>query len=102
VKTKIIETEFGYCDWDLISEEIFDEDGEVVGENEYVLIENLFVVSSQRGKGYATDLLNLAISTITKQTSLPIKIVAEPKENSVCQNRLIEFYSNFPVEVVAF
>ena len=97
----IIEITEGYIDWsedsDLTS---IDEDGNEVYVD-YVRINNVFVKEEFRGKGFARKLISSAIEIIKKQSSLTIKIVPEPKEESVDFEKLCSFYSEFDLEVVA-
>jgi len=99
MEKKIIEN---YVDWDVYEEMTFDEDGAEVVDYQYVRIDNLYVNPSMRGQGIAKKLMDEAIAEIqAKYPGLPIKIVAEPGEDSVDQSRLIAFYAKYPVEVVA-
>ena len=91
-----------YVDWDVYQEMAIDEDGAEVVDYEYVRIDNLYVHPSMRGQGIARKLMDEAIIEIkAKYPGLRIKIVAEPGEDCVEQDRLIEFYASYPVEVVA-
>ena len=99
---KIIETEAGYIDWDLFTDEAYDSEGNEIEGETYVKIENLFVKPEFRGNGCARALLTLAIASIHNSCAgLDIKIVAEPKEDSVEVGKLASFYESFGLEVVS-
>ena len=99
---KIIETEAGYIDWDLFTDEAYDSEGNEIEGETYVKIENLYIKPEFRGNGCARSLLTLAIASIRNScTGLTIKIVAEPKEDSVEVEKLASFYESFGLEVVS-
>ena len=98
----LIETESGYIDFDLYTDEAYDAEGNEIEGAPYIKIDNLFVNPEFRGCGCAKALILLALSEIKAcRPSLPIKIVAEPKEDCVDMDRLIAFYDSFGLEVVA-
>ena len=99
---KIIETEAGYIDWDVYTDEAYDSEGNEVQGETYVKIDNLYIKLGFRGQGCAGALLTLAIASIRSSCpGLPIKIVAEPKDTSVSVEKLAHFYSSFGLEVVS-
>lgn len=68
-----------FVSWSLNSEEIFDDEGDVVGEVEYALIDKLFVSIEDRGQGKGRALIEGAIKDIkAAHPSLDIKIAALP------------------------
>ena len=98
----LIETESGYIDFDVYTDEAYDSEGNEIEGESYVKIDNLFVNPSFRGCGCAKALILLALAEIKAcHPELPIKIVAEPKEECVDMSRLCAFYESFGMEVVA-
>ena len=94
--TGIIETDMGYCDWEVIEEPVFDSEGNEVDSVEYVRINNLEISEDFRGLGHGRVLLQKSIDMILDTNkSLEIKIVAEPKSEDTDLDRLVEFYESF-------
>lgn len=85
----IIKTEFGSCEYDF--------------EVDYVHIYNLFVYPQYRRQGKAREILQLAIAAI-RETGYTdeIKIVAQPKDNSIDVDKLIKFYKEMGLEVYTY
>jgi GNAT superfamily N-acetyltransferase len=100
----LIEMEAGSVDWEVTSDMIgVDEDGNELFSDDFVRINNLFVKHEFRGRGFARKLMEAADELIRKQyPGMKIKIVAEPKEESVEFDRLADFYASFGFEVVAY
>jgi predicted GNAT family acetyltransferase len=99
---KLIENEFGSIDWDVYTDEAYDEEGNEIEGETYAKIDNLFVKKEFRGKGKARELIKLALIEIKKSGFSSAKIVPEPKENGVDFSRLADFYDSFSeLEVVA-
>lgn len=92
----IIETDFGYCDWDLYEEEQYDTEGNELDSIEYIKIDNLEIKEEFRGLGHGRVLLQKALDIIKVQNpDMEIKIVAEPKSDDTDVSRLCEFYDSF-------
>ena len=102
LKTFEIIENFGSIDWDVYYE--LDDNGEEDSSQSYIKIDNLFIEKDYRCKGNARKLILRAIEIIKKETGIcesEIKIVAETKDNSTDISRLIEFYENLGLDVIA-
>ena len=70
-------------------------------DNDCAMIYNLFIKKEYRRKGHAKELLKQAINKIREfGYKQDIKIVAEPEENSISKENLIEFYKKMNLKVV--
>lgn len=98
---KLIENEFGFIDWDIYTDEAYDEEGNEIEGETYAKIDNLFVNPEFRGQGKAKEFIELALVEIKKAGFGNAKIVPEPKEKDVDFERLAEFYESMGLEVVA-
>ena len=85
-----------YVSWDVNEDPVFDDEGEEVGSEEYVLIEKLFVPSHQRRQGVARKLLREAIAEAKQQyPTLPIKVAALPfGDDQIDMVDLVAFYES--------
>ena len=85
-----------YVSWSLNEDPVFDDEGEEVGSEEYVLIEKLFVPSHQRRQGIARKLLREAIAEAKQQyPTLSIKIAALPfGDDQIDMSDLVTFYES--------
>lgn len=85
-----------YVSWDVNEDPVFDDEGEEVGSEEYVLIEKLFVPSHQRRLGVARKLLREAIAEAKQQyPTLPIKVAALPfGDDQIDMADLVAFYES--------
>ena len=104
---KLIENEFGFIEWDVYTDEAYDEEGdEIVGETYYAKIDNIFVKPEFRGQGQgqgkAKEFIELALIEIKKAGFSSAKIVPEPKEKDVDFERLASFYDAMGLDVVAY
>jgi GNAT superfamily N-acetyltransferase len=104
LKDGLYETDKGYIDWDVYSDQEMDEDGNEIDGEKYVKIDNLFVKPEYRGRGEAKKMMNIAIAEIKKKyPGMEIKIVPEPKDKNTDKGELIDFYSKFPeLSVVSY
>ena len=90
IKKKCIKNKFGYCYY------AFEKDS--IGD--YVHIYDLYVFPDYRRKGKARELLKSVIDAIRKTGYTDkIKIVAEPREDSIKKEDLISFYESLGLEV---
>jgi ribosomal protein S18 acetylase RimI-like enzyme len=84
----LIETEFGYCSYD-------------IDESEGAFIYNLYVYEEHRRKGKAREILCAAIDAIRSSGyEDSIGIEARPKYNSIPKSVLIDFYRRLGLKVV--
>ena len=85
-----------YVSWSLNDDPVFDDEGEEVGSEEYVLIEKLFVPSHQRRQGIARKLLREAIAEAKQQyPTLSIKVAALPfGDDQIDMSGLVDFYES--------
>ena len=99
---KLIENEFGFIDWDVYTDEAFDDEGDEIEGETYAKIDNLFVKPEFRGQGKAKEFIELALMEIEKAGFSNAKIVPEPKEKDVDFSRLASFYGAMGLDVVAY
>ena len=71
-----------YVSWTVTEDDIYDADGEVVGVEEYALIEKVWVPAEQRGQGKGRELVEQAIKEI-EVTGLSCKIAALPFDDGI-------------------
>lgn len=91
-----------YISVGVYADPIFDEEGEEVGQEEYVLIDEVFVPRHQRRQGKARKMLREVIADSGKRyPNKSIKIIAAPFDDEVCDmHSLVAFYESegFSVE----
>lgn len=95
-------SEKSFVSWSIDSEELYDDEGEVVGEEDYVLIEKLWVDPSERGQGKGRELMESAIAEAQeKYPGLPIRLAALPfGEGAMEVSDLVEYYETMGFEVI--
>lgn len=88
--------EEAYVSWELCEDPIFDEEGDEIGSEEYVLIEKVFVPAHQRRQGVARKMLRNALADIKRHyPSLPIKVAALPfGPDPIEMDDLVAFYES--------
>ena len=92
-----------YISYDLTSEEVYNRDGDVVGYDDYVLIEKLFVAVEDRRQGVARKMLRDAIADIRKEhgNKMSIRLAALPfGEDAIEMEDLVAFYESEGFSVV--
>jgi GNAT superfamily N-acetyltransferase len=99
---KLIENEFGFIDWDIYTDESFDDEGNEIKGEACAKIDNLFVKREFRGQGKAKEFIELALIEIKKSGFSSAIIVPEPKEYDVDFERLASFYAAMGLNVVAY
>lgn len=91
-----------YISWDIAEDEIFNEECEVVGNEEYAIIQKIFVAPNERRQGKARAMLREVIAEIKKaHPGMKIKIAALPfGEDPIDMADLVDFYESegFSVE----
>lgn len=89
-----------YASWDAYQEEIYSEEGDVVGYAEYALVEKIWVPLESRKKGLGREMLKLAIKEIRDAGHETIKIAALPFDGGMDMDDLVSFYESegFSVE----
>jgi GNAT superfamily N-acetyltransferase len=90
-----------YVSWSIECDDIYDEEGEVIGSEEYVLIDKIFVKKEDRRKGIARTMLLNEIEIIKKEhKGIDIKIAAYPFDDKECDMEgLVSFYESVGFEV---
>ena len=91
-----------YISWDVTEEPIFDDEGNEIGADEYVLIEKIYVPADKRRQGIARKLLREAIAEAKQQyPTLIIKIAALPfGYDPIDMSDLVDFYESEGFAVV--
>lgn len=87
-----------YISWDVTEDDIYDAEGSVVGADEYVLIEKIWVPTEQRGNGLGRKMLVEALEEIEK-TGLTCKVAALPFDGGMEMAVLVEWYESFGFSV---
>lgn len=81
--------------WDITSDSIFDDEGYESQGEDYVMIDLVYVVPEERGKGIARKMMADEIAKIKKEhPGLTIKLSALPKDDGIDQERLVSFYES--------
>ena len=95
-------TNRAYVSWDLSSDDVYNDEGEVIDCVEYVLIEKIEVPVSMRRQGVARKILKEAIADIRKShNGMTIKIAALPfGEDKIDMTDLVAFYESEGFTVV--
>ena len=85
-----------YISWDVNEDLIFDDEGNEVGTEEYVLIEKIYVPAEQRRQWLARKMLREAIvEAKEKHAGLTIKIAALPFDGDAIEmDDLVAFYES--------
>ena len=83
-----------YVSWDVNCDDIYDAEGDVVGQEEYALIEKIWVPSSERGNGKGRQMLREAIEEIKAAGHDTVKIAALPFDDGMDMCDLVEFYES--------
>lgn len=88
-----------YISYYIDQEEIYNDEGDVIGEEDYWLISMLYVPAEMRGNGVARKLMEDAIADMReKDSSLPIKLWCEAQDKDTDQELLAAFYESFDFE----
>lgn len=88
-----------YISYYIDQEEIYDDEGDVIGEEDYWLISMVYVPAEMRGNGVARKMMEEAIADIReKDSSLPIKLWCEAQDKDTDQELLAAFYESFGFE----
>ena len=89
-----------YISWDIQSDDIYDEEGDVVGQEDYALIEKIWVPATDRGAGKGRQMLRETIAQIRAEGHDKVKIAALPFDGGMEMEYLVAFYESegFDVE----
>jgi GNAT superfamily N-acetyltransferase len=82
-----------YVSYSVQSDPVFDDEGEEIGSESYILIDLVYVTPEERGHGIGRKLLLETIAELEKQP-MPIRLCALPKENCMPLERLVGFYQS--------
>lgn len=89
-----------YVSWDITEDDLYDDEGDVVGIEEYVLIEKVWVPTSERGQGKGRQLIVEALAEIEiAHPGMTIKIAALPFDGGMEMAELVEWYETFGFDV---
>ena len=87
------EFKHGFVSYGVDVEEKFDDEGEELDGEEYVLIEKIEVDEEMRGKGLGRKYLSESIKNIEKEhPGLPIRLAALPDHGTMDMSDLVYFY----------
>lgn len=88
-----------FISYSIDSSEIFDNDGEVIGTEEFWLIEKIYVPSELRGNGIARKMMTKALVEMkTENAELSVKLWCEAQDDDTDQELLAAFYESFGFE----
>lgn len=87
-----------YISWSVSSDDIYDAEGCVIGEEEYALIEKIWVPVSERGQGTGRKLMVEALAEIA-ETGMVCKIAALPFDEGMDMEDLVAWYESFGFDV---
>lgn len=91
-----------FISYDLTEDDIYNDEGDVIGTDEYVLIEKLFVAVEDRRQGVGRKMLRDAIAEIRKEHgNITIKVAALPfGDDAIEMADLVAFYESEGFDVV--
>lgn len=83
-----------FISYDLTADDIYNDEGDVIGTDEYVLIEKLFVAVEDRRQGVGRKMLRDAIAETRKEHgNITIKVAALPfGDDAIEMADLVAFY----------
>ena len=85
-----------YISYYINEDDIYNDEGDVVGVEEYWLIAKVFVQKEQRGQGIARKMMEEAIAEMqAKRPELSIKLWCEAQDKDTDQELLANFYESF-------
>jgi GNAT superfamily N-acetyltransferase len=89
-----------YVSWEVTSDDIYDDEGDVVGRDDYILIEKVYVASEFRGCGVGAELVRRALKEIEEaKTGLDVKLAALPDVDGMEMGDLVAWYERFGFSV---
>jgi len=88
-----------YVSWSVSEDDVYDCEGEVVGTEEYALIEKVWVPASGRGNGIGRKILRNEIEEIKAAGHDTINIAALPFDDGMEMADLVAFYESEGFEV---
>jgi len=84
-----------YVSWGVEQDPVFDSEGNETEGEPYVKIDYVVIDESNRGRGLARAALHYELQQIKKEhPDLEVKIIADPMEESVDRDQLVEFYES--------
>ena len=86
-----------YVEYSVSNDMSFDEEGNEIIGDDYVLIDKVFVPKDKRGRGYGKSIIKNTLREIINNPEtkgMPIKLDADPFDNGMEQEQLVEFYEN--------
>ena len=95
------EFKHGFVSYGVDVEEKFDDEGEELDGEEYVLIDKIEVDEEMRGKGLGRKYLRESIKNIEKEhPGLPIRLAALPDPGTMDMSDLVDFYETEGFDVI--
>lgn len=91
-----------FTSWSVDSDDIYDAAGDVVGSDDYVLIDKVFVPEGMRGKGVGRKVLADALREArARHPELPVKLAALPDKGAgaLDMNELVSWYERMGFDV---
>lgn len=88
-----------FISYNIEQEDIYNEEFDVIGVEEFWLINKIYVPVEMRGQGLARKMMEEAIADMRKEnSSLPIKLWCEAQDEDTDQELLAAFYESFGFE----
>lgn len=91
--------EHGYIQYDKTSDDIYNDEGDITGEDKYILIGKVFVDPDYRKKGFARQMMIETLKDIKSKSDLPVRLAALPLNNSIDGQDLVSFYESLGFDV---
>ena len=83
----------GYVSYSTQTDPLFDDEGEEIGSESYILIDLVYVQPDFRGQGVARQLLAETLAML-KDQPLAVRLCALPKDKTTTLEGLISFYES--------
>lgn len=85
-----------YISFCVNSDDVYNDEGEVIDSVEYWLIEKVYTPFEMRGRGIARQMMNDALAEMKlEESSLPVRLWCEAQDEDTDHELLAAFYESF-------